>query len=114
MAKPKGNCHDMDPEIFFPVSSLYTGSIQASKAACQGGIVNLGFQERMVPKCPLLESCLEWALDNREDSGTWGGKTEWERRTMLGTPGHLRKRHHIVRGTENGARTGLMAELAST
>lgn len=112
MTRLRGNCNDMDPEIFFPLSPKYTRSIQASKGACWGGVIPLESGEHVVPECPLIVSCLQWALNNREDSGTWGGYTEWERKGMLGMSG--RKRFHIIEGEHNGARTGLMAELAST
>ncbi|WP_051814528.1 WhiB family transcriptional regulator [Streptomyces iakyrus] len=34
-------------------------------------------------RCPVMLSCREWAIDNREAYGTWGGMTERERRTLL-------------------------------
>ncbi|HLI01379.1 MAG TPA: WhiB family transcriptional regulator [Acidimicrobiales bacterium] len=30
-----------------------------------------------------MESCLEWALSNRERDGVWGGATERERRRII-------------------------------
>ena len=33
--------------------------------------------------CPVRERCLEYALANRIDHGTWGGCSERERRRLL-------------------------------
>lgn len=43
--------------------------------------------------CPLKEQCLEYALENDEDYGVWGGKTEKERRML--------KRRRITRPTQS-------------
>ena len=34
-------------------------------------------------RCPVIAECLADALDNRTESGVWGGMTERERRAML-------------------------------
>lgn len=39
--------------------------------------------KRICRECPVQIDCLRSALDNREPSGVWGGKTEDERRTIL-------------------------------
>ncbi|MFI1259063.1 WhiB family transcriptional regulator [Streptomyces netropsis] len=33
-------------------------------------------------RCPVMEQCLQWALESRQDSGVWGGLSEDERRAM--------------------------------
>ena len=33
--------------------------------------------------CPVLEECLEYALETREPHGVWGGLNEMERRAIL-------------------------------
>jgi WhiB family redox-sensing transcriptional regulator len=33
--------------------------------------------------CPVVESCLEYALRTRESHGVWGGRNETERRQIL-------------------------------
>jgi len=64
-------CREIDPELFFPTGT--TGPalvhIEEAKAICR--------------RCPVMETCLEWALDSREDAGVWGGRSEAERRTIL-------------------------------
>lgn len=33
--------------------------------------------------CPVQQQCLQYALDNNEKSGVWGGTTEFERQVMI-------------------------------
>lgn len=33
--------------------------------------------------CPVIRDCLADALDNREEFGVWGGRTERQRRALL-------------------------------
>jgi WhiB family transcriptional regulator, redox-sensing transcriptional regulator len=62
-------CLGCDPEVFFP--SGRTGStwleLQRAKAICRA--------------CPVQAHCLDWAVENEEQSGVWGGLSESERRT---------------------------------
>ncbi|MER5509332.1 WhiB family transcriptional regulator [Streptomyces sp. NPDC002766] len=66
---PRAACADEDPELFFPVSSTGPAllQIELAKAVCR--------------RCPLMESCLEGALE-RGELGVWGGTDENERRRM--------------------------------
>ena len=50
---------------------LRTGYEEEAKAVCTGK-----FDNRV---CPLLEQCLEFALENNERFGIWGGTTPAER-----------------------------------
>jgi WhiB family redox-sensing transcriptional regulator len=59
-------CRDAEPELFFSTSEVDTAS---AIRICQG--------------CPVIEECLDWALDTRVRYGVWGGTTERERRRML-------------------------------
>jgi WhiB family redox-sensing transcriptional regulator len=59
-------CRGVDPDIFYPVSEE---DAEDAKAICRG--------------CAVRETCLEYALGNRERDGVWGGATERERRRML-------------------------------
>ena len=52
--------------MFYPVSDE---EAEAAKAVCA--------------TCPVRQSCLEYALANRERDGVWGGATERERRRMV-------------------------------
>jgi WhiB family redox-sensing transcriptional regulator len=56
------SCRDTDPDLFFPVGT--TGAavdqIAAAKAVCDA--------------CPAKEPCLQFAIENNQDSGVWGGR----------------------------------------
>jgi WhiB family redox-sensing transcriptional regulator len=62
----RGACRGVDPEIFYPVSEE---DAEEAKAICMA--------------CNVRETCLEFALVNRERDGVWGGATERERRRVL-------------------------------
>lgn len=55
-------CLGLDPNIFYPETS--NGS-KAARKICKG--------------CKVAENCLEFALENNEDKGVWGGTSERER-----------------------------------
>ena len=59
-----------DPEAWFPIGEGPTAQQQAAdaKAVCY--------------RCPVVDACLRWALNSREDTGVWGGLTEQERRRL--------------------------------
>lgn len=38
--------------------------------------------KRICQRCPVQQACLQWALDNHERSGIWGGLTGRERRPL--------------------------------
>ena len=59
-------CRGVDPDIFYPVSEE---EAEEAKAICNA--------------CAACETCLEFALGNRERDGVWGGATERERRRMI-------------------------------
>jgi WhiB family redox-sensing transcriptional regulator len=57
-----------DPDLFFPDPSDKDMARRA-KAACQ--------------RCPMIDACLNFALDARQNDGVWGGMDEGERRAIL-------------------------------
>jgi WhiB family transcriptional regulator, redox-sensing transcriptional regulator len=61
----KARCSEVDPEIFFPERG---GSSKAARAVCS--------------KCEVRMQCLEYALNNKEQFGIWGGTSERERRKL--------------------------------
>jgi WhiB family transcriptional regulator, redox-sensing transcriptional regulator len=61
----KARCTDVDPEIFFPERG---GSSKAARAVCSD--------------CEVKPQCLEYALNNKEQFGIWGGTSERERRRL--------------------------------
>jgi len=66
-------CAQTDPEAFFPDKG---GSTRAAKRVCA--------------ECAVRAECLDWALDNAEHYGIWGGKSERERRDLR------RHRHELA------------------
>ena len=64
--RQRAACRGVDPDIFYPVSDE---DAEEAKGICAG--------------CGVRETCLEYALGNREREGVWGGATERERRRML-------------------------------
>ena len=59
-------CSQADPDAWFPEKG---GSTAEAKRICAG--------------CDVREQCLEWALENQERFGIFGGKSERERRRIL-------------------------------
>lgn len=59
-------CAQTDPDLFFPEKG---GSTRAPKAVCAA--------------CPTRTACLDYALDNGERYGVWGGMTPAERAAIL-------------------------------
>ncbi len=68
--RSKAACLTVDPELFFPIGN--TGSaitqVAEAKAVCR--------------ECEVVSVCLQWAIDNNQDSGVWGGMSEEERRSL--------------------------------
>jgi WhiB family redox-sensing transcriptional regulator len=58
-------CAQTDPEAFFPEKG---GSTREAKRVCTG--------------CEVRSECLEYALENDERFGIWGGLSERERRRL--------------------------------
>ncbi|MEV6131964.1 WhiB family transcriptional regulator [Streptomyces violaceusniger] len=63
-------CRDEEPDLFFPIGNTGPALLQAeeAKAVCR--------------RCPVMETCLQWALDTNQHYGVWGGMSEDERRAM--------------------------------
>jgi WhiB family transcriptional regulator, redox-sensing transcriptional regulator len=63
-------CLQEDPELFFPIGNTGPAllQIEEAKAVCR--------------RCPVVDTCLRWALDTGQDAGVWGGLSEDERRAL--------------------------------
>lgn len=61
----QANCMGVDPDLFFPERGAST---REAKEVCRG--------------CVVREECLEYALENSEKFGIWGGLSERERRRL--------------------------------
>jgi WhiB family redox-sensing transcriptional regulator len=58
-------CLNADPDVFFPEKG---GSTREAKRICS--------------ECPVRDECLEYALEEDERFGIWGGMSERERRKL--------------------------------
>ncbi|MFI2318404.1 hypothetical protein AMK17_37825 [Streptomyces sp. CB00072] len=63
-------CRGEDPDLFFPIGTTGPAIAQAeeAKAVCR--------------TCPVMERCLQWALESGQDHGVWGATDEEDRRRM--------------------------------
>ena len=62
----QGNCRNHPPAAFFPSDGV---GVDRARKICA--------------TCPVVESCLEYALAHRIEHGVWGGCSERERRRIL-------------------------------
>lgn len=63
-------CRDEDPELFFPIGDSGPALVQIEDA------------KEVCRSCPVVDSCLRWALESGQDGGVWGGMSEDERRAL--------------------------------
>jgi len=61
-------CRHADPELFFPISSFGRGAAEAQQA------------KAVCARCPVRQSCLDFALATGQEFGIWGGCDERELR----------------------------------
>lgn len=61
-----GNCRNYPPNVFFPSDGV---GVDRARKICVD--------------CPVLDQCLEYALEQRIEHGVWGGCSERERRRIL-------------------------------
>ncbi len=69
--RSRGACLSVDPELFFPLSSVgpAAGQLSLAKSVCT--------------RCPVRTECLDFAIATRQVHGVWGGTSEDERRRIL-------------------------------
>ena len=68
--RDRAACLEADPELFFPIGNTgpAIAQIEEAKAVCR--------------TCPVIETCLKWAIETGQDAGVWGGLSEDERRAL--------------------------------
>jgi WhiB family redox-sensing transcriptional regulator len=73
-------CRDEDPELFFPIGNTGPALLQIedAKTVCR--------------RCPVIDQCLQWALESGQDAGVWGGMSEDERRALKRRAARARSR----------------------
>jgi WhiB family redox-sensing transcriptional regulator len=63
-------CLDEDPELFFPIGNTGPALLQIEEARA------------VCCRCEVVETCLSWAVESRQDAGVWGGQSDDERRAL--------------------------------
>jgi WhiB family transcriptional regulator, redox-sensing transcriptional regulator len=76
-------CRDEDPELFFPIGNTGPALVQIEEA------------KQVCRRCPVTESCLQWALSSGQDAGVWGAMSEDERRALKRRRARARTRAHV-------------------
>ncbi|MFJ3481557.1 WhiB family transcriptional regulator [Streptomyces microflavus] len=71
-------CRDEDPDLFFPIGTSGPALAQAAEA------------KALCRTCPVMERCLDWALESGQDYGVWGGTDEEDRRRIQRRASRLR------------------------
>ncbi|RSS15373.1 WhiB family transcriptional regulator [Streptomyces sp. WAC05458] len=68
--RDRSACREEDPDLFFPIGNTGPAllQIEEAKAVCR--------------RCPVMERCLQWALESGQEYGVWGGLDEDDRRRM--------------------------------
>jgi WhiB family redox-sensing transcriptional regulator len=68
--RDRSACLDEDPELFFPIGNTGPAldQIEEAKLICH--------------RCEVVETCLSWAIEFRQDAGVWGGLSADERRAL--------------------------------
>jgi WhiB family transcriptional regulator, redox-sensing transcriptional regulator len=64
-------CRDVDPELFFPLTSAGPSRAQTAAALTVCG------------SCVVRAECLDWSLEQKIDHGVWGGLSEEQRVVVL-------------------------------
>ncbi len=78
-------CREVDPEGFFPIGNTGPALLQIEEA------------KQVCRRCPVMESCLQWAVESGQDAGVWGGMSEDERRAYKRRAARVRARAHAGR-----------------
>jgi WhiB family redox-sensing transcriptional regulator len=68
--RDRAACLDEDPELFFPIGNTDPAFRQIEKARAVCG------------RCEVVETCLNWAIESRQDAGVWGGLSADQRRAL--------------------------------
>jgi WhiB family redox-sensing transcriptional regulator len=68
--RDRAACLGVDPELFFPIGNTGPAllQIEEAKAVCR--------------RCKVVEPCLSWAIEARQEDGVWGGLSADERRAV--------------------------------
>jgi len=74
-------CRNEDPDLFFPIGTIGSGP----------GLIQTDGAKAVCCRCPVVQRCLNWAIEAGPVEGVWGATTEGERRAL---------RRRAARGTQ--------------
>lgn len=77
----RGLCGQVDPDAMHPEREQGHAA-ETAKSICNGREGDATHRRRA--PCPVRELCLQWALDNDERYGVYGGLTAREREKLRG------------------------------
>ena len=68
--RDRAACLDEDPELFFPIGNTEPAfrQIEEARAVCL--------------RCEVIEICLNWAMETRQEAGVWGGQSAEQRQSL--------------------------------
>ncbi len=66
--RARAACSGYPNTLFFPTSEAEEATIEKAKAVCS--------------VCPVMDPCLQYALETNQRSGVWGGTSEKERKSL--------------------------------
>jgi WhiB family redox-sensing transcriptional regulator len=68
--RDRAACLDEDPELFFPIGNTEPAfrQIEQARAVCH--------------RCEVIDTCLSWAMETRQDAGVWGGQSAEQRQSL--------------------------------
>jgi len=66
----RATCLSEDPELFFPIGNTGPALLQIEKAKV------------VCRRCEVVDICLSWAMESRQDAGVWGALSDDERRAL--------------------------------
>jgi len=69
-------CRGLPGNLFYADYQHNNSQVQEAKSVCHGT------HPDHPGRCPVLEACLDYAIDNGERYGVWGGTSERERRRI--------------------------------
>jgi len=76
-------CAELDPEIFFPDPNKARKMLGSSGAEMTATTI---IALDACARCPIARECLQFAINNREAHGIWGGSMPHERDKVAPTP----------------------------
>ena len=68
--RDRAACLDEDPELFFPIGNTEPAfrQIEEARAVCL--------------RCEVMDTCLNWAMETRQEAGVWGGQSAEQRQSL--------------------------------